>query len=80
MADKEEWEEMKQEACMSPLGPPPSCDSHSLFFTEQKKKRGIFVCLRARVCLTSYPHKRFVFSLHYLSFLSSEQFYFQLII
>lgn len=49
MADKEEWEEMKQEACVSPVGPPPSCYIHSLFFTvEQKKRRGslcVFVCV-----------------------------------
>lgn len=72
MADKEEWEEMKQEACVSPLGPPPSCYIHSLFFTvEQKKKKIPFVCFCACecvrvsvsdcvcVCVTSYPHKRF---------------------
>lgn len=85
MADKEEeWEEMKQEACVSPLGPPPSCYIHSLFFTvEQKKKKNLFVCLRACicVCVTSYiPIRGFVFFLHYLSSLSSEQFYFQPII
>lgn len=62
MADKEEWEEMKQEACVSPLGPPPSCYIHSLFFTvDQKKKKRknlcVFECVRA--CVTSYPHKRF---------------------
>lgn len=48
MADKEEWEEMKQEACVSPLGPPPSCYIHSLFFTVEEKKRclcvSVFVC------------------------------------
>lgn len=50
MAD-EEWEEMKQEACVSPLGPPPSCYIHSLFFTMEE------MC--ACACTTSYPHKRF---------------------
>lgn len=56
MADKEEWEEMRQEACVSPLGPPPSSDIHSLFFTvKQKKKRRqrgktVFVCVRT--CVT----------------------------
>ena len=49
MADKEEWEEMKQEACVSssPLGPPPSCYIHSLFCTvvERKRKRKAFLCV-----------------------------------
>ena len=77
---QEEWEEMKQEACVSPLGPPPSCYIHSLFFTVEQKKN-LFVCLYACVCVwLVIPIRGFVFFLHYLSFLSSEQFYFQPII
>lgn len=73
MADKEEWEEMRQEACVSPLGPPPSSDIHSLFFTvKQKKKekttRKNCVCLRAYVC----DIRGSVFFLHYLFTLSAE--------
>lgn len=80
MADKEEWEEMKQEACVSPLGPPPSCYIHSLFFTMEQKggKKDIFV---ACMCVWLFiPIRGSVFFLHYLSSLSSEQFYFQPII
>ena len=83
MADKEEWEEMKQEACVSPLGPPPSCYIHSLFSTVEQKKKKIPLCVfvLASVCvLLVILIRGFVFFLHYLSFLSCEQFYFQPII
>lgn len=71
---------------VSPLGPPPSCYIHSLFFTVERKKKkkkslDMSVCLCACICVwLVIPIRGFVFFLHYLSSLSSEQFYFQPII
>lgn len=45
MADEEEWEETRQAACVSPLGPPPPCYIHSLFFTMEQKKKFVFLCV-----------------------------------
>lgn len=50
-------------------------------WSEKKRKRNLFVCLCACMCVRLViPTRGFVFFLHYLSSLSSEQFYFQPII
>lgn len=83
MADGEEWEETRRAPCSSPLGPPPPCYIHSLLFTTVQKnkggKRGLCACICVYVCVL-IPIRGCVFFLHYLSFLSSQQFYFQPII
>lgn len=75
MSEDEEWEEMEQAACASLLGPPPPPRCiHSLFFFPPWRES---VCVCERLVI---PIRGFVFFLHYLSSLSSQQFYFQPII
>lgn len=53
---EKEWQTRRDgrgEACVSPLGPPPSCYIHSLFLTVLPKN--LCVC----VFVTRYSHKRF---------------------
>lgn len=67
MADKEEWEEMKQEACVRLLHwvlllPVRSIHFSSLW-SQRKKRKDISLCVCMLLCVhvrvTSYPHKRF---------------------
>lgn len=64
MADKEEWEEMKQEACVSTGSSSFLLHPFTFLHRREKKKREkisgyvrVFVCVH--LCVTSYPHKRF---------------------
>lgn len=80
MADKEEWEEMKQEACVSTGASSFLLHPFTFLHRGAKKRRSlcVFVCVHS-VWLV-IPVRGFVLFLHYLSSLSSEQFSFQPII
>lgn len=78
MADKEEWEEMKQAAFVSTGS--SSSQWHPFTFLHHRAKK-VFVCLCVHGCVwLVIPIRGFVFFLHYLSSFSSQQFYFKTII